>query len=241
MIIGTSGPTIFNAEIKSMVENFYDATPLYITQDRKQDLDWVLDSIDALILAGGRDISPMSYGDEITTNDRLNTFDFARDVREMYLIKKCFELDIPILGICRGHQILGIYHKLHLMKDITNYEVCHNPNAHKIELDNLPCHFIYCLPEYQDDFWTKEYCNSFHHQSLYFNNKYLQNYKNSGVDVIGVANITYKTSKDPAENIIELMKGNKNRWISTQNHPEISYDTNKADKIILTKFKEMIK
>jgi len=55
--------------------------------------------IDGLILSGGNDLS--CCNDNICSNER--------DIFEKKLIEYCIEYDIPILGICRGMQIIADY------------------------------------------------------------------------------------------------------------------------------------
>jgi putative glutamine amidotransferase len=68
--------------------------------------DDVLDGLDGLVLAGGADIDPASYGDERhpkTINTRPD-----RDRAEIALALRALELDLPILGICRGMQLMNV-------------------------------------------------------------------------------------------------------------------------------------
>lgn len=240
LILGQTGPSVFNDEVKELITDYYGATPFYITQDKENDLEWVLKHIKGLVLAGGRDLHPITYESELTNNENLSSFDRARDLRELYLIKRCFELDIPILGICKGHQMLGIYHNLYLIKDISGSEICHNPNAEKIDYDNLPAHFVYCLPEHQKEFFGREYFSSFHHQALYFDPKDLNPYLSNNVEVIGYAHLNYTNKKCDEQKIIELMRGTKSRWISHQGHLETEFKTSAAARIVLDKFKVML-
>ena len=241
-ILGTTGPSIFNPEVKSLVEDYFESIPLYINQDTEEGLEWVLKNINGLILAGGRDVCPISYNEEITNGDSLSSFDMERDKREMYLIKRCFELDIPILGICRGHQMLGVYHGLFLIKDIRNSGVCHNPNIEKINLDNLPCHKIYCLEPYQEEYFKEGFFSSFHHQALFFQDspQHIHYYKEHNCEILGYAHLTYDVGKQKAQKIVELMRGVNNRFISAQKHLETEYTENLLSQKILDKFKEMI-
>lgn len=241
LVIGTTGPTIFNDEIKSLVQNYYKSTPLYINQDGAENLDWVLENIDALILAGGRDIAPMTYGEEITNGDCLTNFDINRDKREMYLIEGCIKRKIPILGICRGFQIMAIFHGMKgaFMKDINGSEVCHSPSKSGIELEGLPCHKVFCLPKYREEFFDVEYSNSFHHQGLWFFDtpKGLDFYTNKGVEVLAYSHLEYKTSKRDDKKIVELMRGEN--WIACQWHPEEKPE-DKVNSIVLEKFRAML-
>ena len=64
-------------------------------------------SIDGLLLAGGTDIHPAAYGgsfDPGVTHDPAP----ARDRLELALVREARRRDLPILGICRGFQILNI-------------------------------------------------------------------------------------------------------------------------------------
>jgi putative glutamine amidotransferase len=66
----------------------------------------VLDPLDALILAGGGDIDPSSYGaaaDSHTTATRPE-----RDAFELALCRSALERDLPLLGICRGMELMNV-------------------------------------------------------------------------------------------------------------------------------------
>src|SRR5918999_2859320 len=68
--------------------------------------DAVLDSLDALVLAGGADVDPASYGAQphrCTTGTRPE-----RDAAEIPLARRALERDLPLLGICRGMQLLNV-------------------------------------------------------------------------------------------------------------------------------------
>lgn len=75
-----------------------------------------LEECSALLLSGGADVHPGFYNrDEDTA---LCSIDFYRDTLEMALIGKALEADMPILGICRGLQILNVYFGGSLYADI---------------------------------------------------------------------------------------------------------------------------
>jgi putative glutamine amidotransferase len=65
-----------------------------------------LDLIDGLILAGGADIDPASYG-EAPDPHTIGTVP-ARDRFEIALARGAIERDMPLLGICRGMQLLNV-------------------------------------------------------------------------------------------------------------------------------------
>jgi putative glutamine amidotransferase len=66
----------------------------------------VLDLIDGLILAGGADIDPGSYG--ATPDPQTIGTVPARDRFEIALARGAIERDMPLLGICRGMQLLNV-------------------------------------------------------------------------------------------------------------------------------------
>jgi putative glutamine amidotransferase len=66
----------------------------------------LLKQCDALLLTGGGDIDPLSY--QKMPDDRAGGIDLRRDASEHYLIKAAMLEQMPILGICRGIQMLNV-------------------------------------------------------------------------------------------------------------------------------------
>ena len=66
----------------------------------------MLELIDGLMLAGGADIDPSSYGEPgpAETHDTV----LERDAFEIALTRAAIEADMPVLGICRGMQLINI-------------------------------------------------------------------------------------------------------------------------------------
>ena len=70
------------------------------------DPDEVLDTIDGLMVAGGADIDPGTYG-AIAHAETTGTIP-ERDRFEVALVRRALDRDIPLLGICRGMQLLNV-------------------------------------------------------------------------------------------------------------------------------------
>jgi putative glutamine amidotransferase len=76
--------------------------PLHSDEARR-----ILSSLDGLVICGGWDIEPSRYGQE--PSDKMEATDSLRDETEMTLLRAALELDMPVLGICRGAQMLNVH------------------------------------------------------------------------------------------------------------------------------------
>ncbi len=70
------------------------------------DPDEVLEGLDGLVLAGGVDMDPRSYGAE--RHPTVTRTVPERDDFEIALARRALERDLPLLGICRGMQVLNV-------------------------------------------------------------------------------------------------------------------------------------
>jgi putative glutamine amidotransferase len=68
--------------------------------------DEALDRIDGLILAGGHDVDPAAYG--ASAHPATNNTVPERDRTEIALVRRAIERDMPVLGICRGMQVMNV-------------------------------------------------------------------------------------------------------------------------------------
>jgi|AntRauTorcE11897_2_1112592.scaffolds.fasta_scaffold02279_6 putative glutamine amidotransferase len=82
---------------------------------------------DALILSGGTDIFPDWYSGTLKQD---HIYDHARDQMEVDLLQKAEKDGKPVLGICRGAQLINIYRKGSLHFDVSKaYEKAEYPNS----------------------------------------------------------------------------------------------------------------
>ena len=84
------------------------AITLVLTPDRYlvDHPDELLDRVDGLILSGGGDLDPAVYGAERHPETSLVIPE--RDAFELVLTRRAVERDLPVLGICRGIQVINV-------------------------------------------------------------------------------------------------------------------------------------
>lgn len=119
-----------------------------------------LESCDGMILPGGLpDVDPVHYGEQ---NTACNETDPQLDTAQLNMLDAAMTLDKPILGICRGHQLLNVYFGGTLIQDIAELEV------HRFIPDAETLHDSVCVPGtalYQL-YGTGGMINTKHHQAI---------------------------------------------------------------------------
>jgi putative glutamine amidotransferase len=80
------------------------------------DPDEALDLLDGLMLAGGSDIDPALYGDD--RHELTVGMVPERDTFEIAVVRRALERDLPVLGICRGMQLLNVARGGSLIQDL---------------------------------------------------------------------------------------------------------------------------
>lgn len=75
----------------------------------------VFDRLDGILFAGGDDIAPDLYGQEVSHTAKV---DVVRDTHEVTLMNLALEAKKPILAICRGMQLLNVVRGGTLYQDI---------------------------------------------------------------------------------------------------------------------------
>lgn len=83
------------------------AVPVMLSFDMEGEaLERCLDRLDGVLLAGGNDVDPFLYGEAgVQALDEVNP---PRDEFELRLIRAAVARKMPVLGICRGIQILNV-------------------------------------------------------------------------------------------------------------------------------------
>lgn len=80
-------------------------------------IDALLGAVDHLVLVGGDDVHPSLYGEKVTYAHR-HELNLKRDLYEREVIRRARETGVPLIGICRGCQILNVASGGSLHQDI---------------------------------------------------------------------------------------------------------------------------
>jgi putative glutamine amidotransferase len=141
--------------------------PLLITPAHSaQAVAALLALVDGLVLSGGEDIDPARYGE--TARVQLDSVHTARDAMEFAALDHALQRDIPVLGICRGNQVLNVALGGTLWQDIPT----DLPDALGHEQDggwDRRAHEVFVEPDSMLYHITgdRTLCiNSFHHQAI---------------------------------------------------------------------------
>ncbi len=238
-LIGITGPSSFSNELIQMVESFFESNPVLLYMDRLRNLKYWIPKLDAVILGGGVDIHPMTYQRSYPAKHNMKTFDPKRDKRECAIIDFCMTNHVPMLGICRGHQLLGVVRKkMQMVTDLCEEsKIVHCPSIQEpkyIPDPFSPIHKVKILDDRElfggtskngfFDLWV----NSFHHQGLLFD----KTAHEKDPHVLGLSYVTKEKS------IIELMECPEEQWISAQWHPEFDYKEQDSSMRLLRHFKK---
>lgn len=105
--------------------------------------------VDALLLPGGPDINPKLYGEWEKYDAHINTYpsiDFDRF--EADCAKYAFKYEVPMLGICRGMQMMNVAGEGQLVQDIPRYHRAPDDrrDSHRIP-SYQPAHPIWVYPD----------------------------------------------------------------------------------------------
>jgi Zn-dependent dipeptidase, microsomal dipeptidase homolog len=130
----------------------------------------IVDTLDGLILSGGGDINPEYLCEE--PNPKLGDIDTYRDEYDFLLLRIAFNRQLPIFGICRGHQVINVAFGGTLYQDIyTQYSKKALKHSQK-EARDIATHFVRLedisskLRKIFGGSVTEIPVNTFHHQAI---------------------------------------------------------------------------
>ena len=191
--------------------------PLIIpAMEDEEGLRSILGRIDGLILSGGYDIAPDLYGEE----PRASLGYTMRDVDMFYLsaIRTARSMDLPLFGICKGHQAINVAFGGTLYQDIGEKGAVLKHSQSAPEMD--PSHsvsieegtFLHRL------LGASAMVNSFHHQAI-------------KAPAPGL-----KIAATSADGIIEAFEMEGGRIIGVQWHPEMMAAHGNGDMLALFRY-----
>lgn len=100
------------------------AMPIWIEPDDWEHAISQILQCDGLLLPGGEDVNPKYYGQ--TVSEKCGEIADDRDSAEMKILEAFLATGKPILGICRGAQVLNVYFGGTLHQDIADIATCNH-------------------------------------------------------------------------------------------------------------------
>lgn len=128
-------------------------------------IEAMLEKVDGVIMTGGADFAPSLYGEEAVPE--LETVEGLRDTCDIALVHAAVAKGLPVMGICRGEQLLGVAFGGSLYQDIPSMietDVTHRG----IPLKEFSHTIAIKEGSFLFDVWGKESfdVNSAHHQGI---------------------------------------------------------------------------
>ena len=183
----------------------------YGIEHTEASIDALVRGLDGIVLHGGADVAPLSYGETAMRDEWKG--DRLRDKYEIKLVHACLAHDIPVLGICRGQQLLNValggtlYQDIETQVDgaLAHYDAeLYDDNHHDVDI-RPDSRLAQILREHTDDS-RRVRVNSVHHQAV----------KDPGDDV----QIEATCPEDGVIEAIRLVEGTDRYAAGVQWHPE---------------------
>lgn len=168
----------------------------------------MISHIDGLVLSGGHDVSPLLYGEEPLQG--IGDVWPARDQFDFALLTAATAKKIPIMAICRGHQVVNVFRGGSLFQDLRYDKNCTVKHSQG-QTPALPTHTVIIEPNSRFAHIigkTEMLTNSHHHQTV--------NRIGSGLQITARAK----------DGTIEAMEATDYPYLATyQFHPEMMAST----------------
>ena len=187
-------------------------TPVAHRPDRDE-TERILAGVDGLLVPGGWDVSPEEYGGRPV--DDVTELDSALDQTEVELVRRAAESGTPVLGICRGQQLINVALGGSLLQHIDGHDQHGQPRhtlAHAVEVDpqselgRVAPHTLMV--------------NSLHHQAI---------------DALAP---TLRATAHSPDRIIEAVESSDGAIVAVQAHPEELIDYHSWARALFERFVE---
>lgn len=166
------GLTMYDFDKKLDINNVYltsieqaGGIPICIPNATEENVEAILNLIDGLVLIGGADIDPILFNEE--PHRHIGSVVRKRDDSDLSLMNEAFKRQMPILGICRGQQIMNVAFGGTIIQDIPSQienTLLHKQTskrgelAHTVEVKTSKFKEIFIEESFR--------VNTFHHQSV---------------------------------------------------------------------------
>jgi len=179
------------------------ANAVYIIPPNRLETEQLVKHLDGVLLTGGIDIGPENYGQ--TRKEYTDYSDSERDQFEINLTKSALERNLPVLGICRGLQLINIVFGGTLYQDILKERT--GEDIHNIRKETELSHEIEINSDTILGSITNKHnicVNSAHHQAI----------KELGMNL--------RATAISSDGLIEAIESEKHTWVmGVQWHPEL--------------------
>lgn len=129
----------------------------------------IVSGLDGLLMSGGGDINPLYVGEEPVP--QLQDVDTFRDEFDLILLRLATNRQLPVMGICRGHQLINVafggsvYQDIHSQHEATLFKhsqtMPREQVSHSVRITDTSSRLFDILKKEPDIF-----VNSFHHQAV---------------------------------------------------------------------------
>lgn len=180
------------------------------------DPDELLDRLDGLLISGGVDVDPASYGAQPHPETAGCTPE--RDAFEIALIQRAIERDMPVLGVCRGMQMLNVTCGGTLLQHLPE---THGHEDHRRVPGNFDeaDHDVRLVP----DSLAAEAAGELHHST--------KSHHHQGVDRVGEGLVVTGTSA--LDDLVEAIELPDRRFVlGVQWHPEADDSSQVIDALV---------
>jgi len=193
--------------------------PLAIPMVGKEEADQILPKLDGMVFPGGADVDPARYGE--CPHLKLGKVNPRLDELELYLARRVLDMGLPVVGICRGCQVVNVAAGGTLVQDIPSQvggAMKHQQQAprwhgtHEVIIDEDSLAF--------DVFGVRRLMvNSYHHQAV----------RDPGEGLV--------VSGRALDGVTEVVEGRKNFVLLIQWHPECMF---KHNRVFLRPFEALV-
>ncbi|MFF9213276.1 MULTISPECIES: gamma-glutamyl-gamma-aminobutyrate hydrolase family protein [unclassified Streptomyces] len=175
----------------------------------RADAEAVIERLDGLVVTGGQDVHPSRWGGSAQVDPGVDPRwdfdapDLARDEYEAALITAALRANVPILGVCRGHQLLNVVLGGTLVEHIEEGRIIHASQNYAPD-DGDGEHIVSFTPGSLAHtlYGPQRVVNSWHHQAV--------DRLGRGLSVMGTT----------ADGVVEAIKLDDSPVVGVQWHPE---------------------